>query len=92
MDDISIALFSTGAPSPDAGLIPLSTPRLRGRLVLRGSGSVEAWTSIVALGGSLRFHYMDLWKVGGCAPILFEACAETLETLRFLATDGLGGE
>jgi len=30
---------------------------------------------------------MDLRKVGGCAPMLLEACAETLETLRFGVTE-----
>jgi hypothetical protein len=31
-------------------------------------------------------------QVGGCAPVLFEACAETLETLRFYASDASVGE
>jgi hypothetical protein len=78
-------------------------PRCRARSVLHPeaaravsgssvSGSVEVWTSLVASSGGLRFRYMDLYRVGGCAPVLFEACAETLETLRFNATDGPGGE
>jgi hypothetical protein len=90
LDDIAIWGLSTHTPNvttPDTELIPFSTLRLRGWLVLRGSNSVETWTGLIASGGSLQFRYMDLWCVGGCAPVLFEACADTLETLRFYATD-----
>ena len=95
LDDITIWEFSTHPPNvtiPNTEFVPISTPKLRGRLVLRGFDSVETCAYIIASGGSLQFHHMDLWRVGGCAPILFEACAETLETLRFYATDNLVGE
>ena len=94
LDDIAIWEFSKRAPNvtiPDADLVPFSTPRLRGRLLLRGSDSVGTWTRLTASGGGLQFHYMDLWSVGRCAPVLFEACANTLETLRFYAIDPLFG-
>ena len=77
---------------PDTELVPFSAPKLQGRLVLYDFDSVETWTRLIALGGGLRFRYMDLSRVGDCAPVLFEACAGTLETLRFHATDGSSGE
>ena len=95
LDDITIRGVPTRPPNvtiPDTELIPFSTPRLRGRLVLCGSGPVEAWTRLIASDGGLRFHCMSLFKVGRCAPVLFEACAETLETLQFYALEGPGGE
>ena len=94
LEDIEIC----GPPSPPneiipgAELIPFSTPKLRGRLVIYGYNSVETWTRLITVGGGLRFHYMELYRVGGCAPVLFEACTETLETLRFYATDVSAGE
>ena len=95
LDNITIWQFFTYSPDtiiPDVELLSFSTPTLRGRLVLRDSDSVETWTCLIALGGDLQFYYMDLWRVGGCAPVLFEACAGTLETLRFYAADTLIGE
>ena len=58
--------------------------------MLREFDSVESWTSLIASCGGLRFRYMDLWKVGGCASVLFEVCAETLETLGLYAAGGIG--
>jgi hypothetical protein len=90
LDDIAIWEFSAHTPNvtiPDAELVTFSTPRLRGRLSLRGSDSVETWKRLTTSGDGLRFRYMDLWRVGRCAPVLFEACADTLETLRFYAID-----
>ena len=95
LDDIAIwefAIRPLNTTISDTKLVPFSVPRLRGRLVLRGSNSVETWTGLIASGGGLRFRYMDLWRVGRCAPVLFEACADTLETLRFHAADTLVGE
>ena len=95
LDDIKVWGISTYLPYnaiPDPELVPLSTPRLQGRLVVHDFDSVEIWTRLIAAGGGLRFHYMELWKFGGCAPALFEACAETLETLRFYAADVSAGE
>ena len=100
LDDIKIWRACTRLENPtipDAELVPFSMPKLRGRLVLHDFGSVETWTHLVASGSDLRFRYMDLCNAGGCPPVLFEACAETLETLRleaprFSATDGSDGE
>ena len=58
--------------------------------MIRESVLVETWTSLIASCGGLRFRYMDLWIVGGCAPVLLEACAKTLETLRFHVADLVG--
>jgi len=84
LDDINIAfpkpLFNTSIPGTE--LVPFSAPKLQGRLELRHFDWVETWTDLIASCGDLRFHHMDLNLVGGCAPVLFGACAETLETLR----------
>jgi hypothetical protein len=89
LDDIKICgpIYIPNNTIPDAELVS-SPQRLRGRLVLCSFGSVETWTHLIISGGALQFHYMDLYRVRGCAPVLFEACAETLESLRFYATDG----
>ena len=47
----------------------------------------EVWMHLAKSGG-LRFRHMDLRWSGGCAPALFEACAETLETLWFRLETG----
>ena len=31
------------------------------------------------------FRFIELYKVGGCAPVLLGACAKTLDTFRFYA-------
>ena len=90
LDDISIKGSSTRQPdttTPDAKLVPFSAPELRGQLTLRNYRWVETWTHLITSCGGLRFRCMDLYKVGSCAPILFKACAETLETLRFYTSD-----
>jgi len=65
--------------------VPFSAPEFRGRLVLYNLGIrwVETWTHLLTSGGSLRFRHMDLRGSASCAPVLFEACAETLETIQF---------
>ena len=75
----------------DPELVLFSTKKLRGRLSLGRFNRDESWTYPIASCGGLRFHYMDLYRVEGCGPILLEACAETLETLRFHLTGGLVG-
>jgi hypothetical protein len=90
LDNIAIWYAPTRPPNTtglDTELVPFSTPRLQGRLMLREYDSVETWTCLIASCGGLQFRYVDLCGVGGCAPLLFEACAETLETLRFSAAD-----
>ena len=86
LDDIGIHTFHARAPNTiisDMELLPLSTPRLRGRLALENFTWVEVWTHLVTSCGGLRFRHMDLRMSESCAPVLFKTCAETLETLRF---------
>jgi hypothetical protein len=95
LNNIKICQIPTRPPNttiPDPELVHFSTPMLRGRLVLYDFDSVEICTRLISLGGGLRFRYMDLCRIGDCAPVLFEACAETLETLRIYATDASVGE
>jgi len=73
--------------TPERDLTPFSTPNLRGQLVLCDSNWAETWTCLTTSCGGPRFHHMELRECASCAPVLFEACAETLETLRFSARD-----
>ena len=85
----------TSAPnttSPDTKLVPSSTPRLRGWLVVYDFDSAETWTRLIASGGGIRFHHMDLCRIRDCAPVLLDACAGTLETLRFYAPGASAGK
>ena len=93
LDDIEIRRFysSTFPPyvpgTPDTELVPISAPNLRRQLVTTSSREVETWNALIAWCGGLRFHSMTLHDVGDCAPLLLEACSETLETLRFSTDD-----
>ena len=73
-------------------LIPFSAPKLRGRLALYNFHWVDTWTHLTFLCGGLRFRHIDLRASPSCAPTLLEACAKTLETLRFHTTDLLHSE
>ena len=68
---------------PDTELVQFSRPNLGGRLALYGSPSTEVWTHVIASFGGVRFRLMDLRMSAGCASTLINACADTLETLRF---------
>lgn len=89
LDDIELRHTVTSGIEPTK-LIPFSTPgpKLGGRLVLYDFSWVETWTHLIASCGGLRFRDIDLRRDATCAPVLLEACAETLETLRFNLTDG----
>jgi len=90
LDDIDIDQTDAHVPRPtipDTELVSFSAPKLQGRLTLRGFPWVESWTQLISSRGDLRFRHMDLREVVGCAPVLLEACAETLETLRFNTRD-----
>ena len=92
LDDIDIDQTDARVPNQtihDTDLVPLSAPKLQGQLTLRDFRWVETWTHLITSSGGLRFHHMDLHEVGSCAPVLLEACAETLETLRFNTRDAL---
>jgi len=85
LDDIYIysPVDEPTKPARDSELVLFSSPRLRGRLELFGFTWAETFTDLIALCGGLRFREVDLRNGVGCTPILLEACAETLETLRF---------
>ena len=91
LDDVEIwygrgCLSNT--PTSDTELVSLSVPSLRGRLALREFRWVETWTDLITLCGGLRFRHMDLSGSTNCTPVLLEACAKTLETLRIKVADG----
>ena len=89
LDDISISRFHLPIVfTPSRGLPPFSAPKLRGWLLLDDCHPIEPWTYMIAACGGLRFRHMELFWVESCAPILLEACDETLETLRFHIADG----
>ena len=69
-------------------LVLFSAPKLRGRLTLHFFRWVETWTRFIASCGRPRFRHVDLRGSANCAPLLLEACAETIETLRLNAADG----
>ena len=92
LDDIVVRGFFFYVVTPDTTLVPFSTPRLRGRLKLLNFHWTETWTYLITSCDGLRFRHMDLWESAGCASTLFEACAETLETLRFHVTSGSPGK
>ena len=92
LDDVEIVAPSFDTTTPDTKLAPFSAPKLQGRLRLGNFHRVEPWTYLVTSCGGLRFRYMDLSDSAGCTPTLFEACAETLETLRFHVTLLIHGE
>jgi hypothetical protein len=69
-----------------ATLVPPSTPPLRGRLTLTCFTREKLVKEMILLFGALRFRQMDLFGVR-CTPLLLDACAETLETLRLYPTD-----
>ena len=95
LDNIEIRNTYTLSPDPtipDAELVPFSTPKFGGRLVLYYFNWVETWTHLIASCGNLRFRYLDLWWSATCAPILLETSAETLETLRVHTSYGPVGK
>jgi len=90
LDDIKIWGLSANVPNMaalDAKLIPFSAPKFGGRLVLGVFGWVETWTHLIDSCGGLRFRHMELCTSVSSTPALLEACAQTLETLRFYVTD-----
>ena len=78
--------------TPEMDLIPFSALKLQGRLALQNFGWAGIWKHLIAPNSGLGFRHMDLCNSATCAPVLFKACAETLETLRFGVGDGLARE
>ena len=86
LDDIEIhqaTIFIPDKAVRDTELVPFSAPKLRGRLTLVNFHWAETWTNLVNSCGGLWFRHMDLYRSTECIPVLMEACAGTLETLRF---------
>ena len=75
--------------APGTAPVPRSAPSLRGRLVLmHWIGEQHFLRDLSALSGGLRFRYVDMIDVErGCARLLLESCAESLETLRLYPVD-----
>jgi len=69
-----------------------STPKLRGRLALSDFRWVETWEHLITSCGGLRFCHIHLRVDASCAPVLLQACAETLATLRFDTGDRPAGK
>lgn len=95
LDNIEIWHTQTRAPNTtalDTKLAPFSTPKLQGRLALYGFHWAETWTHLITWCGGLRFRHLDLRGSSSCASLLLEACAETVETLRFKVTKDLAGK
>jgi hypothetical protein len=82
--------FTSNIHIPDGDLTLFSPPKLQGQLILHDFLSTEALTYLIYASCGLRFRHMVLRKVGACASILLEACAETLEALRFYVADDPG--
>ena len=87
LDDIEIEYYPTtkldsSPPNPGFELaVPFSVPSLRGQLKLTHFTSATMFRDMITLFGGLRFRYMDLFSVEG-SPLLLEACADTLHTVR----------
>ena len=90
LKSITVAGFVAHTPkttNADTDLVPLSAPKLRERLALYHPCPVEVLTQLITSCGGLWFRHISLHGATGCAHILLEACAETLETLRFYPLD-----
>jgi len=75
----------------DAGLVPLSVPPLRGRLILARFAREGLVRDMITYFGGLRFRSMDLFEVE-CTRLLLYECRNSLETLRLYPTDPYGEE
>ena len=89
LDDIEIWRHNACNPEDtvfDTQLVSVSSLKFRGRLALLNFHWVETWMHFIASCG-LRFRHMDLRGSASCASALLGACAGTIETLRFNATE-----
>ena len=82
LDDVVIRYFTPWDKDPDEILIPFSTPKLGGKLVLVDANAAGPWEHLAVTCG-LRFKFIHAGGVIDCVPVLFAACAETLETFQF---------
>ena len=81
--------WSRRKPAGDLTLVPPFVPPLRGRLTGRYSGRAGLAKTMIEVFGGVRFHHMDLFRMGGTQPLLY-ACANTLKILQLYATDLYG--
>lgn len=91
LDDIAIRYIRAAPAVLGEVHAPYSTSKLRGRLELVSSDTVEIWEHLATQCG-LRFRSVYFWDVTKCVPVILTACAKTLETLRIrpLADHGMG--
>ena len=96
LDNIGIRVASiygnTISNTPDTELAPFTALKPQGRLALYNFNWADTWRHIITSGSELRFRHMDLHGSATCATVLFEACGETLETLRLGIKDGAASE
>ena len=91
LDDIEVQhLLLTRTAVHDEPLPPFSAPKLRGKLSLSSSSTTVATWEHLAASSGLRFRFILIGSVPTCAPILFTACAETLETFQIQPGDESG--
>ena len=86
---LSERIDSQGEPAGEPMLTPLSALPLRGRLAMTRFTRVGFLEDMIDLLGGIRFRHMDICNVNGM-PLLLDACAKTLETLRLYPTDPRG--
>lgn len=75
--------YPLNATTSDSQLVSFTTLKLQGRLALLDFRWIKTWTYLIASCG-LRFRHRES---ASCAPVLSEACSETLETFQFNTTD-----
>ena len=91
LEDLEILYDKAGPeerPEDDLTLVPSFVPPLRGRLAMH-STSVDLLKDMIGLFRGIRSCYLDISNVDG-TPLLLDACAETLETLRLHPSDSHG--
>ena len=94
LEDIEFHYDATGFHEEsvdDPTLIPSFAPPLRGSLRMVNFTRVDLLKDMIGLFGGIRFYWIDLFNVKGMRPLL-DACAETLECLRFSPIDPRGKE
>jgi len=82
-------LGSQGEPVDDLALFPPFAPPLRGWLTLTHFRRVGLLKDMIDLFGGFRFRWMGLFDADG-VPLLLNACAKTLRTLRLYPIGSLG--
>ena len=89
LENLTLLSSRKGELAEGLTLIPLFVPPLRGRLVIHYFAREGFLEDMIRLFGGIRFRYMDLRGMDK-TPLLLEACAETLETLRLYPDNPYG--